>query len=108
MMKVIMNTTNMLKRLLLAGSVCLCLTLQTAYGEDDWRTEFDATCAQSNDAMALSVSELKNLIETCTRLEKIIETKDETVRKVFLKRLQLCKNLYVFVLESKLQEQSAK
>ena len=103
-----MNTKVRLKLLFLAGCVSLFITLPAAYGEDAWRTDFDATCAQSNDAMALSKTELKKLIMQCDRLQKIIETQDETVRKVFLKRLQLCRNLYLFVLESKMQEPDSK
>jgi len=70
--------------------------------------EFDAVCAQSNEAMSYPVSELKTLIEKCDRLQKVIEVQEETVRKVYLKRLQLCKNLYVFVLEAKMEEQKVK
>ena len=103
-----MNTKGRLKLLILAGCVSLFITFQMAYGEEPWRTDFDATCAQSNDAMALSVPELKKLIEQCDRLQKIIETQEETIRKVYRKRLQLCKNLYVFVLETKMQEQIPK
>ena len=94
--------------MILAGCLSLFITLQTAYGADAWRTDFDAACAQSDDAMALSSNELKKLIEQCDRLQKIIEAQDETVRKVYLKRLQLCRNLYVFVLETKMQEQQPK
>jgi hypothetical protein len=86
----------------------VCVALPTAQAEEVWRTDFDATCAQSNDAMDLSVPELKKLIEQCDRLQKIIEAQEETVRKVFLKRLQMCRNLYIFVLETKVQEQPAK
>ena len=103
-----MKTKGRLKLLILAGFLSLFLTMQAAYGQDSWRTDFDTACAQSNDAMALSMPELKKLIEQCDRLQKIIEAQDETVRKVFLKRLQLCKNLYVFVLETKMQEQQPK
>ena len=103
-----MSTSGRLKRSILAICVSLLFSLQTAYAEDAWRTDFDATCAQSDEAMALSIPELKKLIEQCGRLQKIIEAQDETVRKVFLKRLQLCKNLYVFVLEAKMQEQKPK
>jgi len=103
-----MDTKGRLKQLFLAGCLSLFITMPAAYGAEAWRMDFDAACAQSNDAMALSMPELKKLIEQCDRLQKIIETQDETVRKVFLKRLQLCKNLYVFVLEAKMQEQKPK
>ena len=99
------RTTTML---FLAGCLGLCLVMTAAHGDAPWRTEFDAACAHSNSAMTLSVQELKKLIEICDRLEKGIETEDETVRKVFLKRLRLCRNLYVFVLETKQREQPQK
>ena len=103
-----MNTKGRLKLLVPAGCLCLFLTLQAAYGADAWRTDFDATCAQSDNAMALSMPELKMLIEQCGRLQKIIEVQEETVRKVYLRRLQICRNLYQFVLEAKMQEQKPK
>lgn len=91
--------------LIVAGCLGLCIGLHAAHGEEAWRTAFDDACAQSNEAMTLSVSELKSVIEKCDRLQKVIETQDETVRKVYLKRLQLCRNLYQFVLETKMQQQ---
>ena len=103
-----MNTNVKLRTTILAGFFCLSLSLQTAYGENAWRTDFDAACAQPNDAMALSMPELKKLIEQCDLLEKIIDSQDETIRKVFLKRLHMCRNLYLFVLEAKKQEQKTK
>lgn len=102
-----MNTVR-LKLLILTGCLSLFITLQSAYGDDNWRTDFDAACGQSNDAMAFSIPELKKLIEQCDRLQKIIDVQEETIRKVFLKRLQMCRNLYVFVLDAKMQEQKPK
>lgn len=103
-----MTTRGRLKLSLSAGFLCLFITLPTAYGEDDWRKEFDLTCAQSNDAMALSMPELQNLIERCNRLEKKIDVQEDTIRRVFLKRLHLCKNLYLFILDAKISEQKQK
>ncbi|NTV50403.1 MAG: hypothetical protein HGB32_05785 [Geobacteraceae bacterium] len=103
-----MGIVRRLKLVFMVGCLSLFISLQTAYGEDAWRADFDASCAQSNDAMSLSIPELKKLVERCDVLQKTIEKEDETVRKVFLKRLQLCKNLYIFVLESKAQEQKQK
>jgi len=105
--KITMNAKGRLKLLILAGCLSLFIALQTAYGTEAWRTDFDAACAQSNEAMALPIPELKRLIEQCDRLQKFIETQEETVRKVYLRRLQMCRNLYVFVLEAREQEQKA-
>lgn len=103
-----MKCAVMLRHIILVGCLSLCIASHTAYGEDAWKTDFDAACGQSNDAMALSVNELKQLIEKCDQLQKVIDRQEETVRKVYLKRLQLCRNLYAFVLESKMQEKPPK
>jgi hypothetical protein len=103
-----MNTKGRLKLLALAGCLTIFINLQAAFSEDTWRTDFDATCAQSNNAMTLSVNELKMLIERCDHLQKIVESQEETIRKVYSKRLQMCKKLYVFILETKIQEKQSK
>jgi hypothetical protein len=86
----------------------LCLSQGIALGEEPWRTSFAETCANTSDAMTLSVKELNALLEKCAALQKIIETQEESVRKVYLKRLQLCRNLYAYVLEYKKNEQVSK
>ncbi|HBG08183.1 MAG: hypothetical protein A2075_18300 [Geobacteraceae bacterium GWC2_58_44] len=80
----------------------------TARSEEPWRAGFEQTCSKTGDAMTLSVAELNTLLEKCAALQKIIETQEESVRKVYLKRLQLCRNLYGYVLEYKKNEQASK
>jgi hypothetical protein len=71
------------------------------YAQDDWKTEFEAVCSKTQDSAALSPDELKNLVDRCDKLRPRIEKLDETQRKVYLKRLQMCRDLFAFVLESK-------
>jgi hypothetical protein len=71
-----------------------------AHAQDDWKAEFDDICAKTADSLSLSKVELKGLIERCDKLKPRIEKLDESTAKVYLKRLQMCKDLYVFVLES--------
>ena len=71
------------------------------HAQDVWKTEFDDVCSKTQDAMIFSPDELRNLIARCDKLKPLIEKLDETQRKVFLKRLQLCRDLFLFVLESK-------
>ena len=71
------------------------------YAQDDWKNEFDNVCSKTQDAMTLSSDELRNLIARCDKLKPLVEKLDETQRKVFLRRLQLCRDLFFFVLESK-------
>jgi hypothetical protein len=74
--------------------------------DQGWRVEFDAICAKTQDAMVLSVDELNQLVERADKLLPALESLPEAERKVFTKRLQACRNLYQFVLETKQREKS--
>ncbi|QEM68716.1 hypothetical protein FO488_11490 [Geobacter sp. FeAm09] len=91
-------------------AVCLVLSagLSKAYCDEVWRAEFEDACARTTDVMTLSANELQALIERCERLQKVIGQQEETVRRVYLKRLQMCKNLYVYILEAKSNEKQQK
>lgn len=80
------------------------LQARSAYAQDDWNTEFEDICSKTQDAMSFTVEELKQLVERCDRLEPSIEKLDDTRRKVYLKRLRMCKNLFAFALASKIKE----
>ncbi len=67
----------------------------------DWQTEFDEVCSKTNDAASLSAAEVKTLIDRCDSLKPVIEKLDESTKKVYLKRLQMCRDMLVFTLESK-------
>jgi hypothetical protein len=51
--------------------------------------------------MGFSAEELKSLVLRCDALRSLIEKLDEPQRKVTLRRLQMCRDLYAFVLETK-------
>ncbi len=72
-----------------------------AHAQEDWKKEFEEVCSKTQDAMLLGTDELKNLVERCDKLRPRVETLEEPARKVYLKRLQLCRDLFSFVLESK-------
>lgn len=86
----------------LVAALLLCAPLSDGFCDDPpWRIEFDETCANTSDAMALAPADLQALIAKCERLQKTIEQLDESARKVFLKRLLMCKNLYQYILDAK-------
>ena len=72
-----------------------------ALAADSWRAEFDAICAKTQDAMALPLDELKSLVARSDKLLPELEKLEPSTRKVYVKRLQGCRNLYAFVLESR-------
>jgi hypothetical protein len=79
--------------------------LGIAYAQQDWEEEFAAVCSKTQNAMTLSVAELKDLIGRCDKLEERLNELDGmkggTERKVYTKRLKMCKDLYEFTLEYK-------
>ena len=88
--------------IILITVLLLSTSLQDALCADPpWRVEFDETCATTSAAMGMSLPELQSLITRCEKLEKTIELLDESTRKVFLKRVLMCKNLYQYVLDTK-------
>ena len=87
---------------LLVGGVQLAHLLPgIVYAQDDWKAEFADICSKTDDPMVLSKAEVAGLVERCDKLRPRIEKLDESTAKVYLKRLQMCKDLFVFVLETK-------
>ena len=77
-----------------------------AQEQGDWRTEFEAVCGKTDTSMALSSEELTSLIARCDKLAEKIAAEAETVRKVYLRRLKMCRDLFAYVLESKKPEEA--
>ena len=72
-----------------------------ASADEGWAAEFEAVCSKTQDAMALSSDELRALIARCEKLKPAVDALDESRRKVYAKRLQLCRDLYDFVLQTR-------
>jgi hypothetical protein len=72
-----------------------------ACAEELWKQELMEICSKTDEAMSFSKEELKLLIQRGEKLKPAVEALEDTPRKVYLKRLQKCMNLYTFVLESR-------
>ena len=83
------------------SGILAALEVRRACAQEGWREEFDAVCAKTDIAMTLSRDELSDLIGRCDRLTARIEAEEESTRKVYLRRLRMCQDLYRFVLQSK-------
>lgn len=73
------------------------------YAEEPWKEKLMELCAKTDVAMTLSTQELKELIAGCERLSPVIESLEESPRKVYRKRLKMCRDLFTYVLETKEQ-----
>jgi len=103
--KIILYTaTTVLLMFFMIGINVIC-SPNIAHAEQEWLQEYAAICGETQYAMTLSIAELKDYIERCEKLrERIHELQEQqgnTKRKVYEKRLKMCRDLYVFTLEYK-------
>lgn len=86
---------------------CLLFSHSSAYAQEqaDWKQEYADLCAKTQNAMGLSAAELREYVTRCDILQERIGKLDgpqaETERKVYTKRLKMCRDLYQFALEYK-------
>ena len=77
----------------------------SAYAQQEWKKEYAAVCAKTQNAMTLSAAELENYIDRCDKLQdriaELAGMEGETEAKVYEKRLKMCRDLYEFTLEYK-------
>ena len=76
----------------------------SAESAEQWRVEFDTICGQTDNAADMTVNDLKKALEKCDALKPKIEALEATPRKVYLKRLQMCRNLFTYLLEGKVKK----
>lgn len=72
-----------------------------ASAQDDWKNELDDICSKTQDAMAFTADQLRDIVARCDKLKPTIEKMEDTQRRVYLKRLRMCRDLFVYVLETK-------
>jgi len=75
--------------------------LSPAYPGVGWKEEFESVCGGTDAAMTLGTEELKELVARCDRLKERIESEEESTRKIYLRRLKSCRDLYLYVLETR-------
>lgn len=69
--------------------------------EGSWEDEFALVSSKATMAMTLSIEELQGMVERCDSIRPSIEALEETPRKIYLKRLDKTKSLYLFVIETR-------
>ena len=95
------NRRQKAKSVVLVALLLLLFAPGVARSEEPWRADFEQTCSKTSEAMTLSLPELNALMERCGALQKVIEVQDASVKKVYLKRLQLCRNLFAYMIDYK-------
>ncbi len=95
-----------LKHLVLAGIVMMLAG--GAFADDEsWRAEFNEVCDKTSEATTLSSQELKSLIDRCDRIQKSLAGENESVVKVYTKRVRMCRDLFRYVLDTREAQEKA-
>jgi len=68
---------------------------------EEWKKEFEEVSSMTQDVMTLTPDWLRALIARCETLKPVIEKLEEHSRKVYLKRLEMARKMFLFALEYK-------
>jgi hypothetical protein len=84
---------------------CIVGNFSSVYAQYDWKQEYSDLCAKTQNAMVLSSEELKSYIGRCDKLldhiNKLEGAAAATEKKVYTKRVKMCRDLYDFALKYK-------
>ncbi|MDA8089330.1 MAG: hypothetical protein M0Z61_03775 [Nitrospiraceae bacterium] len=69
--------------------------------ERSWIDEFNQVCSETGASMTLSEDQLKDRISSAEGLKGRLGTLDDSAKKVYSRRLDMCRNMYTFALEAK-------
>jgi hypothetical protein len=69
--------------------------------QEQFLHDFDSVCSRTQDAMLLTTDELKDSVRRCDALAPQLPKLDETRRKVYARRLEQCRGLFAYVLDTK-------
>jgi hypothetical protein len=86
----------------LAVATALILSLASAAAAAEaWKTTFEDVCSKVDASQALSIKELETLIERADKLLPEIQKSEDPAKKIYLKRLKSCRNIFEFTIDSK-------
>jgi hypothetical protein len=84
------------------GLVACVVALSSAvFAAEAWRDEFDRICGQTVEATSLSAERLRALVHDSDVLLKRLDLVSDPAKKVYVLRLQKCRDLFVYLLELK-------
>lgn len=73
----------------------------------DWHQEFADVCGHTQQAMTLSDNVLKDYVKRCEDLQERLGefgAAEDSARRFYDKRLQMCMDFYKYIIEFKKQE----
>ena len=77
--------------------------------EADWKEEYGAVCSETQSAVSFSVEKLQEYIGRCEklqgRLDELNGSNGSTAKKVYSRRLKMCRDVYEYTLQYKSMEE---
>ena len=92
------SRASLVARLVLA--LGLAVTLPAPAEELDWKQEFERICIQVESAGKRSGDQLRQFIDDSERLLERLADIDEPQVKIYVQRLQRCRDFFTFMLEA--------
>lgn len=86
-----------MKRLVFIWVLVVWLGAFSCAAAANWRDDFALICGHTADAGKLSSGELRGLIAESDKLLEIVESSDDPEKKLYLMRLNKCRNFFVFM-----------
>src|SRR6266545_4214349 len=80
--------------------IAFLFVAQNSRAEDAWLPDFDDICGKTQDAGSMTREELTAFVAKCDKVRAAIENSDNPQKKVYLFRLEKCRKLFAFMLES--------
>lgn len=84
---------------LFAFLLTIVSSVSPVWADDPWLQEFEDICGMTLEAESMTPDQLKAMVERCDKLKPVIERSENPQRKVYIFRLDKCKNLFLYVLD---------
>jgi len=82
-------------------SILICVSSLSYANEKSWMDEYNIICGDTQEAVQLPGEEIKTLIDKCDKLLNKIKAADNPRKKIFIFRIEKCRNFYQFIANSK-------
>lgn len=97
-----------MRKLQILAAVLFMIASAASYAAENggWESDFDRICGVTDMATTLSVNELRDLIADCDRLLETLSKVNHPKKKLYIFRLKKCRNLFAFVLDTKVAKEN--
>ena len=71
-----------------------------AFSDEPWMPEFEAICGRTQESGAMTPDEIREILARADKLKTVIEGSQSAGKGIYLRRLEKCRKLFEFVLQS--------